>query len=134
MTVNISGAYGLLVRHCKRTAAFLKESRAQMEEQARYLLTARKGEASEEEVNTWLSFSDDGELMSLRVAMNGGDVVRVIADLESLGIMHHEDFVVTIVGQGVADPMPAWLEEVEPGMRYRLRRSDVSPAPTDTGP
>ena len=73
---------------------------------------------------------DDGDLIALPAAMNAGDLDGVVADLEAQGLVHHEDFVVTISRQGVVDPMPEWLEEVEPTLRYRLRkpvRDNTSP-------
>ena len=51
MAVIISGAYGLLVRQHARTAAVVKEGRDRMEAQARYLLTARKGEATPQDLS-----------------------------------------------------------------------------------
>ena len=124
MTVNISGAYSLLVRYNERTKAFLDESRAHHEQFFNLLASSPSAVPHEMDLHQWMALVDDGELMSVPAAMNPGDLESLLERLTSEGLVHHVDFVVTASGSGVVDPMPLWLEVVEPDIRYRLRRPD----------
>lgn len=60
--------------------------------------------------------------MAVPAAMSAHDLDRVLNELSSLGIRHYEDFVVTESRRGCVDELPAWLVEVETGLRYQMRK------------
>lgn len=124
MTVRVSSAYGLLVRRNERTRAILEESRMHQERVLSRIASLRSDEHHEDDVHEWMALVDDGELMSVPAAMSPWDLESLLEQLRTEGLVHHEDFVVTCSGDGVADPMPSWLVEVEPRASYRLRRPD----------
>ena len=121
MTVCISSAYGLLVRRNERTQEFLAEHREHLARWAVRFIALNNDTRDTRTVEDWLAYADDGQLMAVAAAMSPQDLEQLLDELESRGIVRHEDFVVTRSSTGSVDPLPDWLVEVERCQTYRLR-------------
>ena len=96
MTVHLPKFYGVIVRKSDRTAGYV--ARCHAGHQERY-----PGQLQNE----------DKSLLAISIAMSGGDADSAARAFERMGWKRGVDFVMTVSGEGLREPLTAWLEEFE---------------------
>ncbi len=96
MTVHIPMFYGVIVRKSGKTAEYVARCNAQ--HAMRY---------------PGMPQNEDDQLLAVSIAMSGDDADDAGMGFEEMGWVRGVDFVLTISGDGLREPSPAWLEEFE---------------------
>lgn len=109
MSVQLFGAYGLVVRKSERTSAWLARERESLIWYERWLLQRMPD-------GPRLPPFEDDHIMAARGGASARDVNIAVEQLEQLGCVEGRDFVVS--ESAFIDPMPPWLRQVEDGFAF----------------
>jgi hypothetical protein len=98
------GAYGLILRKTDRTKAFYQRNLAHALD---WMRRFHDPAATVAQVEAQLL--QDEHLFACSVAQSRPDLEYVVRTIEDDGAVRGRDFVATMSGKGVIDPLPGWL-------------------------